>query len=160
MTKKYNQLTLVQRYKIEALLLAGNTQTAIASILGVHRSTICREFKRNVPKRGVESGFYVAAKANAKTKQRYRSKAKHIKLTQELKKQASASMTDKRLTPELISARWRKQGFQGVRHETGYRFIWRRPNGRLQPARGQAIIPSARILRALLLRAEEEGWFA
>lgn len=44
--------------------------------------------------------------------------------------------------------------------ETGYRFIWRRPNGRLQPARGQAIIPSARILRTLLRRAEEEGWFA
>lgn len=124
MTKKYNQLTLVQRYKIEALLLAGNTQTAIASILGVHRSTICREFKRNVPKRGVESGFYVAAKANAKTKQRHRSKAKHIKLTQELKKQASEWMTDRRLTPELISAEWRKQGIQGVSHETLYRFIW------------------------------------
>jgi IS30 family transposase len=50
MTKKYNQLTLVQRYKIEALVSAGNTQTAIASILGVHRRTICREFKRNDPR--------------------------------------------------------------------------------------------------------------
>jgi IS30 family transposase len=104
--------------------LAGNTQTAIASILGVHRSTICREFKRNVPKRGVETGFYVAAKANAKTKQRHRSKAKNIKLTQELKKQESAWMTDRRLTPELISAEWRKQGIQGVSHETLYLFIW------------------------------------
>ena len=33
-------------------------------------------------------------------------------------------MTDKRLTPQLISAGWRKQGIQGVRQETGYRFIW------------------------------------
>ncbi len=44
--------------------------------------------------------------------------------------------------------------------ETGYRFIWRRPNGRLQPARGQARIPSGDILRTLLRRAQEEGWFA
>jgi IS30 family transposase len=56
MTKKYNQRTLVQRNKMEALLLAGKTQTASANILDVHRSTICREFKRNNPREGWNPG--------------------------------------------------------------------------------------------------------
>jgi IS30 family transposase len=124
MTKKYSQLTLEQRYKIEALVSAGNTQTAIAKIVGVHRSTICRELRRNVPSRGRGAGFYAAVKADAKTRQRHRRKPKRIKLTPELKKQASLWMADRRLTPELISAEWRKQGIQGVSHETLYRFIW------------------------------------
>lgn len=47
--KKYYQPTMDQRYRINALFLAGNTQSAIASILGVHSSTICRGFKRNDP---------------------------------------------------------------------------------------------------------------
>jgi IS30 family transposase len=33
-------------------------------------------------------------------------------------------MTTRRLTPELISAEWRRLGKQGVSHETLYRFIW------------------------------------
>jgi transposase len=52
MTKKYNQLTLVQRYKIEALVSAGNTQTAIARILGVHRSTIVVNSNATSPREG------------------------------------------------------------------------------------------------------------
>jgi len=40
----------------------------------------------------------------------------------------------------------------------GYRFIWRRPNGHLQPARGQARIPSIKMARELLAMAEKEGW--
>ena len=42
--------------------------------------------------------------------------------------------------------------------ERGYRFIWRRPNGTLQPARGQARIPSAADLFDLLQKAAAEGW--
>lgn len=47
----------------------------------------------------------------------------------------------------------------GAPSEQGYRFIWRRPNGTLQPARGQARIPSAADLFELLRRAAGEGWF-
>jgi hypothetical protein len=43
--------------------------------------------------------------------------------------------------------------------ETGYRFIWRRPDGSLQPARGQARIPSAADLFDLLRSATRDGWF-
>lgn len=42
----------------------------------------------------------------------------------------------------------------------GYRFIWKDSAGRLQPARGQARIPSMRELVALTDRAKSEGWGA
>ncbi len=41
----------------------------------------------------------------------------------------------------------------------GFRFMWRRPNGRLQTARGQARIPSPEELFTLLHLASEAGWF-
>ena len=41
----------------------------------------------------------------------------------------------------------------------GYRFIWRFPNGNLEPARGQARIPSAARLLELLSLASQAGWF-
>jgi len=42
--------------------------------------------------------------------------------------------------------------------QTGYRFIWRRPDGKLQAARGQARIPSIESARALMEAANREGW--
>ncbi len=47
----------------------------------------------------------------------------------------------------------------GMQH--GYRFIWRRPQsggGSLQAARGQARIPSVRILNQLVAKATALGW--
>lgn len=43
--------------------------------------------------------------------------------------------------------------------QTGFRFIWRRPDGSLQAARGQARIPNEEDLFGLLQMAETEGWF-
>ncbi len=48
----YTQLTQAQRYQIEALLKAGHQQTEIAEVLGVDKSTISRELKRNRGLRG------------------------------------------------------------------------------------------------------------
>jgi hypothetical protein len=42
--------------------------------------------------------------------------------------------------------------------ENGYRFIWRRPNGNLQGARGQARIPSIADILFLTGKAISEGW--
>lgn len=42
--------------------------------------------------------------------------------------------------------------------EEGYRFIWRRPDNSLQPARGQARIPSIADLHQLLEMAARAGW--
>lgn len=42
--------------------------------------------------------------------------------------------------------------------QNGYRFIWRRPNGNLQGARGQARIPSVADMLELTSKAMSEGW--
>lgn len=44
-------------------------------------------------------------------------------------------------------------------NEEGFRLIWRRPNGSLQAARGQARIPSKCAMDYLLKQAAEEGWY-
>ncbi len=44
--------------------------------------------------------------------------------------------------------------------QTGYRFIWRRPDGSLQPARGQARLPSLSDAERLIQLARELGWGA
>ena len=48
----YQQLTQDQRYQIHAFLKAGFSQPRIARELGVDRSTIWRELKRNRGQRG------------------------------------------------------------------------------------------------------------
>lgn len=48
----YTQLVHEQRYQIYALMKADHTQTEIAEILGVHKSTISRELRRNCGLRG------------------------------------------------------------------------------------------------------------
>lgn len=50
--KRYHQLTQEQRYGIYCLLKTGHNQAKIAAIIGVHKSTISRELKRNRGKRG------------------------------------------------------------------------------------------------------------
>lgn len=50
--RKPKQLTLAKRYQIAVLPKAGLNQSRIAEHLGVHKSTISREFRRNRGKRG------------------------------------------------------------------------------------------------------------
>lgn len=124
MTKKYNQLTLEQRYKIEAFKEAGKTQTEISFLLNVHKSTISRELNRNTPKRGVGAKVYCASKAQVKTQQRHSEKHKHVIFSDTLKVNVKSWMERKKLSPEFISAKWKKEGVKGVSHETIYKFIW------------------------------------
>ena len=44
---KYKQLTMKERYQIEALIKEGLSQRAIALNICVHHSTVSRELKRN-----------------------------------------------------------------------------------------------------------------
>ena len=50
--KHYSQLTLEQRYGIYTLLKTGHDQSKIAEVIGVHKSTVYRELKRNHDGRG------------------------------------------------------------------------------------------------------------
>jgi len=47
MPKGYRHLTYDKRCQIYALLKSGHAKTEIAELLGVHRSTITKELKRN-----------------------------------------------------------------------------------------------------------------
>ena len=124
MTKNYFQLTLEQRYQIEALKKSGMKQSDIATIVGVHKSTICRELKRNVPKRGTGAKVYVAQKAQIKTTTRHKIKPKQLLFSLAQKEEVFQKMTVERWSPELISAWWKKEKKQGVSAETIYKFLW------------------------------------
>tara|TARA_R110001606_G_scaffold146950_1_gene286890 strand:+ start:112 stop:360 length:249 start_codon:yes stop_codon:yes gene_type:complete len=49
--------------------------------------------------------------------------------------------------------------YENGESENGYRFIWRKPDNKLQPARGQARIPNAKELFKLITLASQEEWF-
>ena len=123
--QKYKQLDLKSRHKIKALLDGGHSQTKIAEIIGVHKSTISRELKRNVPTRGRYANEYLPEAAQRKTTKRHCDKRKHIRFTEDLKQQASQWLCEEKLSPELISGRWSVQGIDGVSHEAIYQWIWR-----------------------------------
>lgn len=53
---------------------------------------------------------------------------------------------------------WCKYVYDDDSTENGYRFIWRRPDGSLQAARGQARIPSFADIQELTLLAIKDGW--
>lgn len=42
--------------------------------------------------------------------------------------------------------------------QNGYRFIYKRPNGTLQAARGQARLPNMELIHEMLEQAKREGW--
>ena len=50
--KRYTQLNHAQRYQISGLMKSGCNQTQIAAEIGVNKSTISREFRRNKGQRG------------------------------------------------------------------------------------------------------------
>jgi IS30 family transposase len=134
--QKYKQLDLQGRFQIKALLLAGTSQSKIAQIIGVHKSTISRELCRNIAKRGRGAKIYRPDLAQKKTKQRHHNKPKHIRFTTILKDQATYWLKEERLSPELSSARWRLRGVPGVSHETIFSGYGRQRSTMIRPSKG------------------------
>ncbi|MBI2832389.1 MAG: hypothetical protein HYX79_09050 [Chloroflexi bacterium] len=58
----------------------------------------------------------------------------------------------------ILCLQWCRYLYDDGNMEQGYRFIWRRPNGALQPARGQARIPSLDWAQQLIDKAKKAGW--
>jgi IS30 family transposase len=104
--QKYKQLDQQDRRTIKALLEAGQSQTKIAEIIGVHKSTISRELSHNVPSRGCHSNKYRQASAQRETNQRHRDKRKHRRFTEDKKEDATRWLREEKLSPELISVLW------------------------------------------------------
>lgn len=119
MKKQYRQLTLKQRYQIQAGDEAGFSQIQIADYVGCHKSTVSREMKR------CKHGNYDAESADndANKKRRYASKA--TLFTQELWDFISQKLESK-WSPSAISGRFKLEfGHTIASHETIYRWIYR-----------------------------------
>ena len=122
--QKFKQLSLEQRYQIEALLKAEKNQSEIALLLGVHKSTISRELKRNTPRKGFMTNRYGGRNAQRRTRLRHEHKTKHLCFTPKMQRLIVKWMKQERLSPELIHARAYSEGKQMVSHETIYKWIW------------------------------------
>ena len=111
------QFTSEQRYQIKALLQANQKPTKMAEIIGVARSTIYRELKRNTGLRG-----YRPKQAHEKALGRRQGKSKE-RLGPETWEQIEEKL---RLdwSPEQIANWFKKQGHVTVSHEWIYQHVY------------------------------------
>ena len=123
--KKYKQLSPSQRYTIECLLVSGYKQKEIAKAIGRSESTISRELKRNVNKRGRNAGIYNSVRAQEKTKKRHKEKQKHKRFEDSHLGYIRDKLINERWSPEYISERGKLEYGDFVSHETIYKYIWK-----------------------------------
>ena len=120
MSEDYHHLTRDQRCQIYTLNKRGDSVLTIADELGVHRSTIYRELKRNTGKRG-----YRFKQASEKALDRRliasRQKQKMTNVTTCIIKEKLGLQW----SPVQISGWLKGQvGMKAVSHETIYQYIW------------------------------------
>jgi len=123
--KKYKQLSLEQRYVIERLLEEGYNQKQIANAIGRSESTISRELRRNVNKRGKGAKIYNSDKAQEKAQKRHKEKQKHKRLEEWHLEYLRNKLREERWSPEYISERGKLEFGDFVSHETIYNYIWK-----------------------------------
>ena len=116
--KKYKQLTLALRYQIFAYKNENYTQSKIAKLLDVNKSTISRELNRNST-----NGYYSAEDAHIKAVSRDKFKTRYKKLTNKLKLQIGKMLRDG-LSPDQLVGRLKKQKIANISYETVYRYIY------------------------------------
>lgn len=114
----YSQLTFEQRAEIKAYQKIGLNQTAIADLVGVHKSTISRELKRNTGQRG-----YRSKQAQEKADTRRQQATKKVRFTDQVKQQVIFYLTQE-WSPEQISSYLSLNESIDISHETIYQFIW------------------------------------
>jgi len=114
---RYKQLTLAKRYHISALHQQGLKQYEIAKEIGVHPSTISKEFRRNSPKK------YKAETAQAETSLRHKKKLKNSVITKQIEKYIRTKLKED-WSPEQISGRMKLDVGYTIAHETIYYYIY------------------------------------
>ena len=114
--KSYKQLTEEIRYQISAYLKAGFTQTEISLFIGVHKSTISGEIRRNSGLRG-----YRPKQAQIKSleRQQLRSRRRIAQNTWNLVER----MLREDWSPEQVSKRLIDSGLESVSPEWIYQYI-------------------------------------
>ena len=114
--KHYSHLTSEQREYIANGLRLGHTQQAIADVLGVSKSTVCREIKRNYLR-----GAYNPKIAHRKAKERRKGKSKHRFDIQDWER--VERLLWERWSPEQISDRLAFIGKLSISHERIYQYV-------------------------------------
>jgi len=113
----YSQLTYNQRYHIYAFLKAGFCQTKIAEEIGVHKSTISRELKRNQGRRGYRPKQAQRFAAGRKNKAKIRIKQEDWNLIKVL--------IGLDWSPEQISDYCRVEQELQISHEWIYQYVYK-----------------------------------
>jgi IS30 family transposase len=117
----YRQLTPEERYMLAALRRQGLNQSQIARSLGRHRSTVCREVRRNSTR---ADGHYRPFTAQERTNGRRSRSRRNSRFTA-----ADFALVEQRLcrqwSPEQVAGHLRRAGLLSISHETIYRHVWR-----------------------------------
>ena len=120
---RMKHLSAGQRYEISALLRAHHTKTEIAGIIGVHKSTITRELKRN---NYMGTRNYYAEYAQRKADQRCRMRAANFKraIPRVVYETARKYIVEDLYSPEQVVGYCRLHGIRMCSHESLYKWIW------------------------------------
>jgi len=125
---KYKQLTLSKRYHISTLIKEGYKQKEIAKEIGVHPSTICREFKKY---RSDKNSEYKAEESHIQTKIKHIKKPKRKAMNNQIEKYVKQKLKED-WSPEQLVGRMKKDTKLTISHETIYKFIYKnKENGGL-----------------------------
>lgn len=114
--RTYTQLTLEQRYQIQALLKTGHSYQEIAYVIGVHKSTISREVRRNQGLRG-----YRPQQAHRLTRERLGTKVRR-RIPAQIWQHVHHLLQDQ-WSPEQISGWLRTSQGHPISHEWIYQYI-------------------------------------
>jgi IS30 family transposase len=113
--KNYTQLTQEQRYQIYALLKMDHTQSEIAMVIGVHKSTISRELRRNRGLKGYRPKQAHQFTVNRRYKAQFRIDGTTWAMVETLVRQD--------LSPEQVSEWLKKKRGVLISHERIYQYI-------------------------------------
>ena len=117
----YRQLSPEERYMLAALRRQGLKQAEIARALGRHRSTVCREVRRNSTR---SDGHYRAFTAQERTQGR-RSRSRRNQRFSAADFATIDELLRRQWSPEQVCGHLARSGLLSISHETIYRHIWR-----------------------------------
>jgi IS30 family transposase len=120
----YKQMDFQKRCQIYGLWRAGYNQSQIAKEVGVHKSTISREFKRNIVfvRTALGSWQYKPNYAQTYTEERHKKKRKQVKFTREVE----VFVREKVLqdwSPDQICGYAKRHNLFQISHERIYQFL-------------------------------------